>query len=250
LVLTAIVELAVLPGLGIETFAGFSLVIGFCLVPIGALLAQARQPWQVGLFTGMTIQFMPLLAPTNPMNYDALVYYNTGLTIITGCAVGALSFRLFPPLSPAFRARRLLALTLRNLRRLSLGRAFDDWESRVHGALVAMPDAATPLQRAQLLAALSAGNEVMQLRDSMRRLEPVAGNGELVSAVLDGAVTAVAQGNSALATARLARLDETLAAGAVDGDGAQTVLRARASLLALSEMLTRHAEYFDNGAAG
>src|SRR4029077_4977305 len=100
LVLAAIVEFAVLPGTGVESFAGFSLVIGFCLVPIGALLAQARQPWQVGLFTGIAIQFMPLLAPTNPINYDPVVFYDTGLAIITGCAVAALSFRLLPPLSP------------------------------------------------------------------------------------------------------------------------------------------------------
>src|SRR5205085_3272605 len=131
LVLAAIVEFAVLPELGTETFAAFSLVIGLCLVPIGALLAQARQPWQVGLFTGMMIPFMPLLAPTNPMNFDPLVYYNTGLTIITGCAVGALSFRLFPPLSPAYRTRRLLALTLRDLRRVAIGHTPDDWEGGI-----------------------------------------------------------------------------------------------------------------------
>jgi len=45
--------------------------------------------------------------------------------------------------------------------------------------------------------------------------------------------------------ARLARLDEALAArpGAV-------ALRARASVLAMSEALTQHAAYFDAGALG
>ena len=63
----ATISFAVLPGSGAETFAAFSLVIGICLVPIGALLARARQPWQIGMFTAMTMTFMPLLAPTNQM---------------------------------------------------------------------------------------------------------------------------------------------------------------------------------------
>src|SRR5438270_691780 len=42
LALSASVLFAVLPGLPTESFAGLSLVIGFCLVPIGALLARAH----------------------------------------------------------------------------------------------------------------------------------------------------------------------------------------------------------------
>ena len=59
-VITATIAFAVLPGSGAETFGAFSLVIGLCLVPIGALLMHARQPLQVGIFTGMTMTFMPL----------------------------------------------------------------------------------------------------------------------------------------------------------------------------------------------
>ena len=55
LVLTAIIAFAVLPGLRSDDFTGFCLVIGACLVPIGALLRHARLPWQVGLFTAMTM---------------------------------------------------------------------------------------------------------------------------------------------------------------------------------------------------
>jgi hypothetical protein len=104
-----------------------------------------------------------------------------------------------------------------------------------------MPDAATPLQRAQLLAALSVGSEITQLRDSARRLG--------LGADLDPALGAVAQGNSTTAIAHLARLDEALAARADNGPAAQTAaLRARANILALSEGLTQHAAYFDAGA--
>jgi uncharacterized membrane protein YccC len=107
LVLTAIVSFAVLPGLGIERFAGFSLVLAVFLVPIGALLAHARHGWQVGLFTVMTVLFLPLLQPTNPKTYNPEVFYNAGLVIVFGAGFAALSFRLLPPLSPAFLTRRL-----------------------------------------------------------------------------------------------------------------------------------------------
>lgn len=248
LVLTAIVKFAVLPSLGTETFAGLSLVIALCLVPVGALLAQARQPWQVGLFTGMTMQFMPLLQPTNPMNFDILLFYNTGLAIVSGATLGAISFRLFPAPSPSSSARRLLTLTLRDLRHLATGRAPSDWEGMMHGRLLAMPNEATPLQRARLLAALSVGREIIHLRESAYSLDPRLRRDELFDAPLDAILAALAHGNSAIAIAHLTRLDEML--GAANAKPvAQTALRARASILVLSETLMEHAAYFEDGAA-
>jgi uncharacterized membrane protein YccC len=238
-VLTAIVAFAVLPGSGAETFAAFGLVIGFCLLPIGALLAQAQQPWQIGMFTAMTMTFMPLLAPTNQMVYDTVQFYNGTVAIVAGIGVALLSFRLLPPLSPAYRTRRLLVLTLRDLRRLATGRTYRDWFGHVGGRLVTMPDAATPLQRAQLLAALSVGSEIIQLRDRARRLG--------LNADLDPALAAVAQGEYANATAQLARLDAALATQSATGPEMQTVLRARGSILVISETLARHASYFEAG---
>ncbi|HZC55875.1 MAG TPA: FUSC family protein, partial [Xanthobacteraceae bacterium] len=241
-VLTATIAFAVLPGSGAETFATFSLVVGLCLVPIGALLAQARQPWQAGMFTGMTMTFMPLLAPTNQMDYDTVQFYNSTLAVVAGTAAALLSFRLLPPLSPAYRTRRLLALSLRDLRRLATGRTYRDWFGHIGGRLVTVPDAATPLQRAQLLAALSVGSEIVQLRDSARRLG--------LNADLDPALAAVAHGDTASATTHLARLDAALAAHAATGPEMQTVLRARGSILVISETLAVHAVYFGSGTQG
>jgi uncharacterized membrane protein YccC len=229
----------VLPGLGTETFVGFSLVIAPCLVAIGALLAHARQPLQM-MFTGMTLLFVPLLAPTNPMSYDTLQFYNGALAIVAGSSTAALSFRLLPPLSPAFRTFRLLALTLRDLRRLATGRAPVDWEGRIYARLWAMPDAATPVQRSQLLAALSVGSGIIQLRHIVRRLG--------LGADLEAALAAVAGGNSASANAHLARLDAVLAARGNAGPLAQTILRARGNILGVSEVLTQYANYFNGGA--
>jgi Fusaric acid resistance protein family len=240
LILTAIVAFAVLPALRSDDFTGFCLVIGACLVPIGALLRQARQPWQAGLFTAMTMGFVPILQPTNPETYDTLFFYNIALPIVAGMGIAALSFRLLPPLSPAYRTRRLLALTLRDLRRLAIGRSQPDWEGHVYGRLTAMPGQATPLQRAQVLAALSAGSEVIHLQRIARRVG--------LGLKLDAVLAAIAGGHSAQAIVQLSRLDDVLAADAADGPGTAAVLSTRASILVLAEALTKHGAYFDAGA--
>jgi uncharacterized membrane protein YccC len=191
------------------------------------------------MFTAMTMTFMPLLAPTNLMVYDTVQFYNGTIAIVAGTGAALLSFRLLPPLSPSYRTRRLLALTLRDLRRLATGRTYRDWFGHIGGRLVTMPEAATPLQRAHLLAALSVGSEVIQLRDRARRLG--------LNTDLDPALVAVVQGDSANATAQLARLDAALAALSATGPEMQTVLRARGSILVISEILARHASYFEAG---
>ena len=233
--LVATLLFAVLPN--VETFAGFSLIIAFVLVPLGAVLALQ---WQPAIFTGMVTVFVPLLAPTNPMSYDQQQYYNMALTIIAGAGAGAFSFRLLPPLSPAFRTRRLLALTLRDLRRLATGpipNSPEDWEQRMYARFALLPDQAEPLQRSWLTAALSAGGKIIRLRHLCRGSDP--------SFDLGTALEAVARGDCAAATARLANLDAALASR--PGEAA---LRARGLVLAISEALTQHAAYFDAGAPG
>jgi uncharacterized membrane protein YccC len=189
----------------------------------------------------MSVNVMPLLAPTNQMSYDTAQFYNSALSIAAGCVVAPLAFRLLPPLSPALRARRLLSLTLRDLRRhaIALPRARSEhWEGLMYARLAALPDQAEPLQRAQLLAALSIGSEIIELRHLPARLG--------VAVELDAALAAFAQGNSALATARLRQFDRQLAS-APGGDEA-AALRTRAHILVICEALSEHASYFDAGA--
>jgi hypothetical protein len=100
-----------------------------------------------------------------------------------------------------------------------------------------MPAQATPLQRAQLLAALSLGTEIIRLRPIARSLG--------LGADLEDALAAVAEGRSATAIARLKLLD-----GALAGLGTRTetaALRGRGSILVISEVVTKHHEYFDIG---
>jgi uncharacterized membrane protein YccC len=179
------------------------------------------------------------------MSYDPQQFYNAALAIVAGVGAAAISFRLLPPLSPALRTRRLLALTLRDLRRLTKGRipnTPDDWKSRVYGRLSVLPEQAEPVQRAQLLAALSVGNEVVRLRRIAPRFE--------LHDELDTALDAVARGDGAAAAERLARVDRKLAALPGAMPGARVRLRARGSLLAMSEALAQHASYFYGGATG
>ena len=105
------------------------------------------------------------------------------------------------------------------------------------GRFAALPDQAQPLQRSQLTAAFSLGSEIIQLRHIASRLE--------LETVLDSALEAVAQGESAIAVERLALVDQVLAprAGAA-------VLRARGLILAICASLTQHAACFDAGPPG
>jgi uncharacterized membrane protein YccC len=233
--LAAIIGFALLPTL--TTFVGFSLAIGLVLVPAGAGVAQS---WQTPMFTAIAAFFCFLLAPTNQMSYDTVQFYNAAAAAIGGVGSAALSFRLLPLLSPASRAGRLLSLTLRDLRHLARGKirqTSEGWEGRVYSRLAVLPDAAAPLQRSELLAALSVGCEIIRLRNICRRLDLGSG--------LDEALEALAGGNSAAAVAKLANLDDALMARP-----GTAILRARAGLLAISEALTEHAAYFDAMASG
>jgi uncharacterized membrane protein YccC len=235
--LAAVVKFAVLPGN--EGFVAFALAISLVLLPAGALSTLS---WQTAMFGAIASWLIPFVAPENQITYDTQQFYNSALAIVAGAGVATLAFRLLPPLSPAFRARRLLALTLRDLRRLATAQIpprRDDWESKVYGRLAMLPEQAEPLQRAQLVAALSVGTETIRLRRLARRLG--------VGLDLEAALNAVARGNSAAAIECLAEIDRTLAAMPIAGWKAWVTLRARASTRAISEALAQHAAYFGVG---
>jgi uncharacterized membrane protein YccC len=238
----SIIKFAVLPGL--ETFPAFCAAIGLFLIPAGFAIAWSRTPAAIAVFSAMGVNFQPLLAVTNPITYDTELFYNSALAVFAGCTVAALSFRLLPPVSPAWRTRRLLVLALRDLRRVAtapIPPRSEDWESAMYGRFAAMPDQAEPLQRARLLAALSVGTEIIHLRRIAQRL------GAAVE--LDAALDAFAQGNSATAIAWLHQLNNRLSSDPDHGQEAAALLRARSRILVISEALSEHASYFDVGAS-
>jgi uncharacterized membrane protein YccC len=232
----AAIKFAMLPAL--QTFPAFCTALGLFLLPAGFAIAVSRQPIVTTVLTAMAFNVIPLMAPTNEMNYDTAQYYNSALAIVVGCGVVPLAFLLLPPLSPALRVRRLLALTSRDLRRLAIAPVLpapDYWESRILSRLTALPDQATPLQRAQLLAALSVGAEIIGLRQMAAQLG--------TTAELDAALNDIALGHSTEAIAKLRRFDDRLAL-----TEATMALRGRGRVLIISEAIAEHGQYFDAGA--
>jgi uncharacterized membrane protein YccC len=240
-VFAAAIKFAVLPAL--ETFPAFCFALGLFFLPAGFAMAASRQPTVTAALSAMTFNLIPLLAPTNEMNYDTEQYYNSALAIVVGCGAASLAFSLLPPLSPAVRVRRLLASTSRDLRRLAIAPAFprpDHWESCIYSRLTALPDQATPLQRAQLLAALSVGTEMLDLRRIATHLG--------ATAELDAALNEIALGHSTKAIAKLRQFDDRLASARETGTEAAIALRGRGRVLIISEAIVEHGNYFDEGA--
>jgi uncharacterized membrane protein YccC len=234
-VLAAFVAFALLPQQ--PSFAGFSGVLALVLVPAGALSAQ---PWQQSLFVALEANFIPLLSPSNPMTYNPQTYYNSAIALLGGVCFALLAMRLLPPMPPAMRARRLLALTLRDLRRLTRGKLPPSsavWQGRVYGRLCAIPDSVDTLQAARLAAALSVGSEIIRLRRIAQRFA--------LGADLEAVMAAIAAGDTAAAILALGRFDQALADIPAARPGARLRLRVRGTIRSLADSLTQHASYFN-----
>jgi uncharacterized membrane protein YccC len=192
------------------------------------------------LFVLIAAFFLPILGPANQMSYNTIQFYNTAIAIVAGCAAGALSFRLIPPLSPQFRTQRLLALSLRDLRRLATdpSRRQRSWKERLYSRIAALPNDAAPRQRAVLVTALTVGGSIV----SLRQIAPQLG----FAAEFEAALGHFSSGDCSAMMIQLEASDRRLAALA-DHDGL-AVMRARGQLLAIRDALSDHCVYFETGA--
>lgn len=237
-ILAGVVSFAILPT--VTTFWGFCIAIGCLLVPSGAFSTRS---WHAPMFTAITANFIPILAPANQMTYDTIQFYNATTAIVSGMGIATLGILLIPPLSPALRVRRLLALTLRDLQRLAAGRIppmVTDWEGRIYGRLTTLPAQVEPLQLARFVATLSVGGEIIRLRRIARRLD--------LGSDLREALDALAQGRSMAAAERFAQIDRRLAGMPGVGPDGLARLRARGSIRAILEAIAQHHAYFDSRA--
>jgi uncharacterized membrane protein YccC len=212
--------------------------LGLAYVPLGFLLAWAKNPL---FYFAASVNFLAMISVTNGITYDASQFWNSSSAILIGVACGAIAMRILPPVPPAIRTQRLLALALADLRRLatraSPGRQ-DDWVSRNVARLLAMPDQADPVERAQLVAVVAVGREIVRLRHVAPRFVPVA--------AVDAALQAVAEGRSDEAIERLRDIDRLLAALPRAEAASRVLLRLRGSMLAISGQLAEFAAYFDD----
>jgi hypothetical protein len=115
-------------------------------------------------------------------------------------------------------------------------RSRTDWTILCSQRCAAMPEQATSLQRAQILAALSAGEAVIDLRDTRAELEG--------RSALDRALASLAAPNSAGARHWLARFSTEQALGAAPE--ALLGMRGRAAAAVIAETLARHETFFDS----
>ncbi|WP_295143385.1 FUSC family protein [uncultured Reyranella sp.] len=232
----ALIAFAVLPG--VHSFVGLSLVLGLYLVPAGAL---SYLPLKPAMFGAMATLFVPLLNPENQMSYDTVQFYNAAMAVVVGCCIGAMSYLILPPVSPAVRTRRLLRLTLRDFRSLCRTRSTPscrDWETLMYDRIAVIPDSATPQQRSEILASLSLGLAVIR----MRHVSLPASLRPQLEAVL----SLLAHGDVTVARDRLVQFERAL------GDPPPmlrraSVTRARGLLQLIDDGLAQHAAYFSGG---
>ena len=161
-VLAAIMDFALLPNH--ESFFALAGILACVLVPLAALsTVPALAPYLVAA----TMNFVPLLGPTNEISFDTASFYNSALAIVGGSLAGALALVLIPPVPKAMRAERLVDLSLRDLRALAAGRwspTPDAWQHRIYARLIAMPEGVDPVDGSRLVAALSMGLQALRLR--------------------------------------------------------------------------------------
>jgi uncharacterized membrane protein YccC len=192
------------------------------------------------VFVALGVNFIALLRPSNPALYDPEQYYNSAIALFGGVAFAMLAMRLLPPMPPKMRMQRLLALTLRDLRRLThakLPRSPARWERQIHGRLCAIPVSVDTLQAARMMAALSAGREIIRLRCIALRFH--------IGSELEPAMAAIAAGNSEAAIQALDRFDGALARLPAERPGIRLRLRARGTIRSIADSFSRHADFFD-----
>jgi uncharacterized membrane protein YccC len=235
LVCAAIMVFGVLPRA--SGFPSLCLALGLVLVPFGTLMAL---PWRPLMCMAASVNFIPMLSITNQMTYNASNFWNGNLAILGGIAVAAIAFRIAPPVPPPIRVRRLLSLTLADLRRLARRSApgtLEAWEGRGFSRLLALPDEAQPVQRAELVSMVAVGKEILRLRHAAPRFIP--------SGALDAALAALADGRSREAGERLMEVDRKLATLPPAWARRRIAMRLRASILAICGQLSEFPSCFD-----
>jgi uncharacterized membrane protein YccC len=231
--LAAILSLAILPSLH-GGFLSLSLALACVLLPLGAMSAGTRHKLA---FMAMVTNLLPILAIENLPSYDGERLLNATLSILVGMVAAAVFMQLLPSLPPARRIRRLLALTLRDLRRVAgQHRQFEKeaWISVVSQRLAAMPEQATLEQEAELLAGLSVGEATIALLGVRPDLPG--------RDALDHALECLAGANVAGAREWLARFC-VQQAGVATAE-AQRGVHAAVQATLIADALTRHARFF------
>lgn len=164
-VVGGVLYFGVLPSL--STFAGLATMLVLLMVPIGFMQAGS---WHPTLFLAMAVTSLPMLQIGNPIAYDPSAFFNGALTIVGGTAAGLVCFIILPVLSPQTRTRRLLALSVRDVRRLAARARPGDavrWRALMTRRVEDLPPQASDDEARRLLALFALGRAIIFLRAAL-----------------------------------------------------------------------------------
>jgi hypothetical protein len=159
------------------------------------------------------------------------------MAVFAGTALAAIAIWLVPPLPVAKRIQRLLALTLRDLRGLLVGRRRFTravWVRLVSQRLEVMPMQASLEETAQLLAALAVGEATIALLGVHRRVSS--------GWVVDQAFADLAEANVVAAHEKLTRFSAQQSAQAEVEP--QRAVQAVVQATLIADALDRHPQFF------
>jgi uncharacterized membrane protein YccC len=165
------------------TFGILTRVDGFPLLALAILPVVAggayasTKPHLTPVVIPLTIFFLPLVAPTNPIHYGIVAFFNTAFAYIFGAVCAVFAFRIILPPDPGLNVRRLCNSIARDVERLGRtgpvpGRLA--WEHRQHqklAQLVGRLRGAGEAHREAVLvgacAAITVGSAAIQVRAAL-----------------------------------------------------------------------------------
>lgn len=214
----------------ISTFPQLAVMLALFLVPVGWMQAGS---WHTPLFLAMSVNLLPLIGVGNPTSYDASTFFNIALTIILGNIIGTLFFIIIPGLSPEVRACRLLALSVRDLRRLAGRPQTPDatrWTAVMTRRVEDLPPQATDEQAGSLLTLFVLGRALILLREM-----PAA---TIERRLISDASVALAEGRVALARIAFGDMERVLAERAASQPSeAPAVMSSRVQIKIITDAL-------------
>jgi uncharacterized membrane protein YccC len=172
LALGAVIKFVAMPfaqSLGFDDFLSFCVIVGGPLAVLGtlAMLMPPGRPVSALAFM-LLANLMPLLSPTNEIEYDLAGFINGGLAILAGATFGAASYRLWPALPMQWRLWLAAQGARQDLRRIASGAwrpQSEEWEARQYARIVGLPPGVPLADLGGMLAALSVGHELLRRQE-------------------------------------------------------------------------------------
>jgi len=233
-----------------DDFFGLCLVLGPCLF-LAVMLAT--NPRTIFIGVGVSVFYLVLLTPTNPMVYDADLYLNSVLATLAGGIVTMVVFRLVLPADAHGHVRAMSRTIRRDIAALLAGDrapAPVAWESRMHDRMLRLVGRmrVAELSDDRLIrggfASLRIGREIIRAR---RLLAGVAGDRRLVAAMAPSWQALRDLGRQPAAAVRALRVSagRLLDLAATErADMALTLARVAASLIEVAMLVGRNRRFF------